>query len=42
MWIVNFYLFGLDLDPITMALKIDLDIVKHTESKFLASVAQKL
>ena len=28
MWIMNFWSFDLDLDPMTLVLKIDLDITK--------------
>ena len=28
MWIMKFYSFALDLDPMTLVLKLDLDIVK--------------
>ena len=41
---MKFYSFGLDLNPMTLVLKIELDIVKIyvcTENEFLASVIQK-
>ena len=38
-------IFGLDLDPMTLILKLDLDMVKmylYTEDEVLAIVVQKL
>ena len=44
MWIIKFYSFDLNLDLMTLVLKLDLDIIKdvHTKLKFLPSVVQKL
>ena len=41
---MKFYLFDLDLNPVTLVLTLDLDIIKMCELKmrFLASVVQKL
>ena len=45
LWIMKFYSVYLDLDPMTLVLKLDLDVVKMyvcTEMKFLGSAVQKL
>ena len=44
-WIIKFYWFDLDLDPITLVLKLDLDIVEMymcTKMKLPPLTVQKL
>ena len=45
MWIMKFYSFNLDLDPMTLALKLDLDIIKmyvYTKNEVLSFSGSKV